>query len=482
MRRPVVGGKQMKGTRSGDGDGAEKQAGAERERFGGSSKLESGLISPATKLKSKIPRRTTIFAQKDSNLPSSTLKKFISTSAPPRVVSKTAGTTRTKTKVVATVTKPSTSSARRPTLIGTKPLARILTGNKPISVPSVKVFSAVKGDRGAVKKSPRRAAPGAISVPVRIAAPVKRASVVVPPAVLPVSSSSLASTPSQPALSRKLHFSLPPPPPSVVPRRTRPVPFPINALKDEIIETIFSFLIDPFHNFSMCSLLDGITDASTSERPWNPLALQLVSKRFLEISRPLYYSQITLDNRVFLDGRKLAQSALRFSSTLAQDRETNALSIRIPFPTKVLLFFLPKDDGGDEAATDSVLDVLQRFLPPNRVHLFSFPPLASSSWVQSVTEKPWKSWTIVTREKDWDVVPRIVGPGGIDRPLKSILPPLVLRTPSTTFNLYNIAFFETLFLHLDHLHYIPSLQTDLTFPLNQLILEKLVPLLLKINA
>lgn len=51
MRRPVVGGKQMKGTRSGDGDGAEKQAGAERERFGGSSKLGSGSISPATKLK-----------------------------------------------------------------------------------------------------------------------------------------------------------------------------------------------------------------------------------------------------------------------------------------------------------------------------------------------------------------------------------------------------------------------------------------------
>lgn len=91
-------------------------------------------------------------------------------------------------------------------------------------------------------------------------------------------------------------------------------------------------------------------------------------------------------------------------------------------------------------------------------------------------------WTIATREKDWDVVPRIVGPGGIDRPLKSILPPLVLRTPSTTFSRYNIPFFETLFLQLDHLRYVPSLQIDLTFPLNQLVLEKLVPLLFKINA
>lgn len=68
-------------------------------------------------------------------------------------------------------------------------------------------------------------------------------------------------------------------------------------------------------------------------RPWNPLALQLVSKRFLEVSRPLHYSQVALDNRFFLNGRRrLDKSALQIALTLAQDRETNSLSIRIPFP------------------------------------------------------------------------------------------------------------------------------------------------------
>lgn len=77
---------------------------------------------------------------------------------------------------------------------------------------------------------------------------------------------------------------------------------------------------------------------------------------------------------------------------------------------------------------DQVLDILKKYLPPNRVRLFSFPPLASSSnsWVRAITEQPWKSWTIVTREKDWDVLPRIVGQtGGVSAPLKNIfLPPI----------------------------------------------------------
>lgn len=48
--------------------------------------------------------------------------------------------------------QPSTSSSRRPTLITADVLANLVAGNRRVAVHSVRVFSAVNEDRGAVKK------------------------------------------------------------------------------------------------------------------------------------------------------------------------------------------------------------------------------------------------------------------------------------------------------------------------------------------
>lgn len=69
----------------------------------------------------------------------------------------------------------------------------------------------------------------------------------------------------------------------------------LDIFSNEILTEILHHLHQPFHFFHYSNALLGITDTPPESKPWNPVGLQAVSRRFKAIAQPLFYRQVALD-------------------------------------------------------------------------------------------------------------------------------------------------------------------------------------------
>lgn len=65
----------------------------------------------------------------------------------------------------------------------------------------------------------------------------------------------------------------------------------------EVLTQILGHLHQPFHFHNYANALLGSGGAPPSTRPWNPVGLQLVCRRWRALAQPLFYRQIALDCR-----------------------------------------------------------------------------------------------------------------------------------------------------------------------------------------
>ena len=80
-------------------------------------------------------------------------------------------------------------------------------------------------------------------------------------------------------------------------------PTTLDTLPNQILTEILHHLHQPFHFYHYSNALLGITDPPPESRPWNPVGLQLVCRRWREIARPLFYHQVAFnaDNTTALE-------------------------------------------------------------------------------------------------------------------------------------------------------------------------------------
>ena len=104
-----------------------------------------------------------------------------------------------------------------------------------------------------------------------------------------------------------------------------PPPSPLKLLEtvpNEILTEILRHLHQPFHFYHYSNALLGISNPTPGLRPWNPVGLQLVSRRWKHIARPLFYRQVAFDARdeVTLDiALRLTEDLLDHPLSYAQD-------------------------------------------------------------------------------------------------------------------------------------------------------------------
>ncbi|KAL7412396.1 hypothetical protein BDY24DRAFT_392783 [Mrakia frigida] len=100
---------------------------------------------------------------------------------------------------------------------------------------------------------------------------------------------------------RNLTPSLPSsvPPPAAVPMSISPLTcsFNLDAFPNEILTEILRHLHQPFHFYHYSNALLGVSNPPPGSRPWNPIKLQLVCRRWKYVARPLFYRQVAFNFR-----------------------------------------------------------------------------------------------------------------------------------------------------------------------------------------